>query len=67
MFPSSNANATWNLWHSSHIGEHIRPLRYLKKWDLKDNSHYHQIAVVPYGTEVAPIGLGTYVIWRYEP
>jgi hypothetical protein len=35
--------------------------------DLKHNRHYHQIAVVPYGTEVPPIGLGTYVIWRYEP
>ena len=35
--------------------------------DLKRNHHYHQIQVVPYGTEVAPIGLGTYVIWRYEP
>ena len=35
--------------------------------DLKDNHHYHQIAVVPYGTEVPPIGQGTYVIWRYEP
>jgi Dolichyl-phosphate-mannose-protein mannosyltransferase len=35
--------------------------------DLKDNHHYHQIAVVPYGTEIPPIGQGTYVIWRYEP
>jgi Dolichyl-phosphate-mannose-protein mannosyltransferase len=35
--------------------------------DLKHNPHYHQIAVVPYGTEVTPIGLGTYVIWRYLP
>jgi Dolichyl-phosphate-mannose-protein mannosyltransferase len=35
--------------------------------DLKHNHHYHQIDVVPYGTEVPPIGLGTYVIWRYEP
>lgn len=35
--------------------------------DLKANHHYHQIDVVPYGTEVPPVGLGTYVIWRYEP
>ena len=35
--------------------------------DLRHNHHYHQIQVVPYGTEVAPVGLGTYVIWRYEP
>jgi Dolichyl-phosphate-mannose-protein mannosyltransferase len=35
--------------------------------DLKDNPHYRHIAVVPYGTEVPPIGQGTYVIWRYEP
>jgi Dolichyl-phosphate-mannose-protein mannosyltransferase len=35
--------------------------------DLKHNHHYHQIDVVPYGTEVPPIGQGTYVIWRYEP
>ena len=34
--------------------------------DLAHNHHYHRIAVVPYGTEVPPIGLGTYVIWRYE-
>jgi hypothetical protein len=25
------------------------------------------IDVVPYGTEIVPSGLGTYVIWRYEP
>ena len=43
------------------------PLDHQITTDLKDNPHYHQIAVVPYGTEVAPIGLGTYVIWRYEP
>jgi|HubBroStandDraft_2_1064218.scaffolds.fasta_scaffold00352_1 hypothetical protein len=43
------------------------PLDHQITADLKQNSHYHQIAVVPYGTEVAPIGLGTYVIWRYEP
>jgi Dolichyl-phosphate-mannose-protein mannosyltransferase len=35
--------------------------------DLKRNPHYHQIDVVPYGTEVPPIGIGTYVIWHYEP
>ena len=35
--------------------------------DLVHNRHYHRIAVVPYGTEVPPIGLGTYIIWRYEP
>ena len=34
--------------------------------DLAHNHHYHRIAVVPYGTEVPPIGLGTYIIWRYE-
>jgi Dolichyl-phosphate-mannose-protein mannosyltransferase len=35
--------------------------------DLRRNHHYQKIDVVPYGTEVAPIGLGTYVIWRYVP
>jgi dolichyl-phosphate-mannose-protein mannosyltransferase len=35
--------------------------------DLRRNPHYHIIDVVPYGTEIPPIGLGTYVIWRYEP
>jgi hypothetical protein len=35
--------------------------------DLRHNPHYHIIDVVPYGTEIPPIGLGTYVIWRYEP
>jgi F0F1-type ATP synthase membrane subunit c/vacuolar-type H+-ATPase subunit K len=35
--------------------------------DLKHNLHYQKVAVVPYGTEVPPIGLGTYIIWRYVP
>jgi hypothetical protein len=35
--------------------------------DLRHNSHYQKIEVVPYGTEVPPIGQGTYVIWRYVP
>jgi hypothetical protein len=35
--------------------------------DLRASGHYRPIAVVPYGTEVPPIGQGTYVIWRYEP
>jgi hypothetical protein len=38
VFPSIDAKATWNLWHFGHIGDHIRPLRYLKKWDLKSSS-----------------------------
>ena len=29
--------------------------------------HYEPIQVVPYGTEVPPLGQGTYVIYRYEP
>jgi Dolichyl-phosphate-mannose-protein mannosyltransferase len=35
--------------------------------DLKRNPHYHKIEVVPYGVEIPPIGIGDYVIWRYEP
>ena len=35
--------------------------------ELHHNPDYHTIAVVPYGTEVKPIGQGTYVIWKYEP
>jgi MFS family permease len=35
--------------------------------DLRANPHYQIIDVVPYGTEVPPIGQGTYVIWRYVP
>jgi hypothetical protein len=35
--------------------------------DLRRNPHYRKIDVVPYGTENPPIGLGTYVIWRYVP
>lgn len=35
--------------------------------DLKRNPHYHKIQVVPYGVEIPPIGIGDYVIWRYEP
>jgi hypothetical protein len=34
---------------------------------LHRDPRYHTLAVVPYGTEVAPLGQGTYVIWRYEP
>jgi len=34
---------------------------------LHRNPHYRTIAVVPYGTEIPPIGQGTYVIYRYEP
>ena len=34
--------------------------------DLKRDGHYCIVQVVPYGIEVPPIGLGTYVIWRYD-
>lgn len=34
---------------------------------LHRDPRYHTIDVVPYGTEVPPVGQGTYVIWRYEP
>ena len=34
---------------------------------LHRDPRYRTIDVVPYGTEVAPVGQGTYVIWRYEP
>ena len=34
---------------------------------LHRNPRYHTIEVVPYGIEVKPIGLGTYVIWKYGP
>ena len=34
--------------------------------DLRRNPHYHIVAVIPYGIEVPPIGVGTYVVWRYE-
>ena len=35
--------------------------------DLRRNHHYHIIQIVPYGAgPSAPIGQGTYVIWRYE-
>jgi len=35
--------------------------------DLRNSHHYRIVAVVPYGTEVPPLGQGTYIIWRYEP
>jgi len=35
--------------------------------DLKANHHYCVIQVVPYGMEIPPIGVGDYVIWRYDP
>jgi len=34
--------------------------------DLRASGHYRIVAVVPYGTEIDPVGQGTYVIWRYE-
>ncbi len=34
---------------------------------LHSNPRYRIIQVVPYGTEVKPYGLGTYVIWKYQP
>ena len=34
--------------------------------DLRRNPHYHIIQVVPYGTEIPPIGIGDYVIWQYQ-
>jgi hypothetical protein len=35
--------------------------------DLRRNSRYRKIEVVPYGIEIPPIGQGTYVIWKLEP
>ena len=35
--------------------------------DMRRNHHYRIVQVIPYGVEVPPIGLGTYVIWRYQP
>jgi hypothetical protein len=35
--------------------------------DLRRSHRYHIIRVVPYGTEVPPLGQGTYVIWQYDP
>jgi hypothetical protein len=33
-FPSTNVKDTWNLWHFGHLTDRIRPLRFLKKFDL---------------------------------
>jgi hypothetical protein len=30
-------------------------------------NHYTVIQVIPYGTEIPPIGQGTYVIYKPEP
>jgi hypothetical protein len=35
--------------------------------DLRHNHRYHIIDVIPYSTETAGAGQGTYFIWRYEP
>jgi hypothetical protein len=43
------------------------PLDHQIASQLHRNPHYRTIAVVPYGTEIPPIGQGTYVIYRYEP
>ena len=34
QFPCTNLKDTWNLWHFGHLTERIRPLLYLKKYDL---------------------------------
>jgi hypothetical protein len=34
IFPSANVKDTWNLWHFGHLTDKIRPLRYLKKYNL---------------------------------
>ncbi len=36
------------------------------KADLRQNHHYHIVSVIPFGIEVPPLGIGTYVVWRYE-
>jgi len=33
-FPTNNLKDMWNLWHFGHIGDKIRPLRFLKLEDL---------------------------------
>ena len=38
LFPSTDMKATWNLWHFGHVGDRIRPLRYLQKSDLRNAS-----------------------------
>jgi Dolichyl-phosphate-mannose-protein mannosyltransferase len=35
--------------------------------DLKHNHHYCVLQVVPYGIEIPPVGIGNYVVWRYNP
>jgi Dolichyl-phosphate-mannose-protein mannosyltransferase len=35
--------------------------------DLRLNTNYRVIQIVPYGIEVPPIGQGTYKIWKLEP
>jgi 4-amino-4-deoxy-L-arabinose transferase-like glycosyltransferase len=35
--------------------------------DLRRNSNYRKIDVIPYGIEIPPIGQGTYIIWKFEP
>jgi hypothetical protein len=34
--------------------------------DLKQSHHYCVIQVVPWGDNVPPVGIGDYVIWRYQ-
>jgi hypothetical protein len=43
------------------------PLDHQIAADLRLNPAYHKIQVIPYGTEIPPIGQGTYLIWHYEP
>jgi Dolichyl-phosphate-mannose-protein mannosyltransferase len=35
--------------------------------DLKRSRHYCVTQIVPYGVEIPPVGVGNYVIWRYQP
>jgi len=39
QFPSTDVKATWHLYHLGHVEDRIRPLRYLKKFDLTTRSN----------------------------
>jgi hypothetical protein len=43
------------------------PLDHKLADQLHRDPHYHIIDVIPYGIEIAPLGQGTYVIWKHEP
>jgi hypothetical protein len=62
--PTTSPMATSPTWPST---SPTPPLDHGLATELHHNPDYRTIQVIPYGTEVKPVGQGTYVIWKYQP